>query len=72
MKAIALSDEMSFLYCPFMKTRAINIIDSALASATTMEKILCYVAQGVPLDEFSMTEEKKKEREDYLKHVGIL
>ena len=72
MEKVALDDRMNFLYCPFMKTRAMNLVDFKLAEQDLVEEVMCYMSQGVALKDFVFTHQHWRDRDKYLKRISIL
>ena len=72
MKDIALDNIFDYVFCPFMKTRAISLNDSGMISSNILHDVLCYILQGEHPDDFAMTPIQTDNRRRYLKSVGIL
>jgi len=67
-----------FLNCPFMTVRAMNYFDGVYKSTDypewqeQLKDALCYIATGIRLKNFKMTDEQKESRDAYLREKGIL
>ncbi|MBU0472457.1 MAG: hypothetical protein KKF89_03810 [Nanoarchaeota archaeon] len=70
MTQIAMNQNLNFVYCPFMKNRALKCVQSELISPQVIRTALCYVLQGT--EDFSRTQESENEKREYLTSIGIL
>lgn len=66
---LAQSDDLPFIFCPFMKARARVWIETHPGDREKTEEVFCYVAEGISRDEFVLDTDK---RDAYLRSVGIL
>jgi len=74
MSQVALDEsQLPFLYCPFMKTRALNLMKKLdIQGTNAIKDALCYIATGERLPNFRLDDSKRAERDKYLRSVGIL
>jgi hypothetical protein len=59
-------------YCPFMKARSLAVTLLDIASYGAVEDATCYVLQGVRAVDFQLTDERRRERDEYLRRIKIL
>lgn len=64
----------SYLKCPFMKVRMMNLSDSDMIEMDVgdLEDMICYIANGVHLQEWQEPDDWFSQREEYMERVGLL
>ncbi len=63
---------LDFIFCPFMKARASDVVRHGAEDPWELKDAICYVLNGCDSEEFEMTPERKEEKEKYLKAIGII
>lgn len=72
MASVSQSTEMKYIFCPFMKSRALNVIQSEIAPKETVEEVMCLMLTGKSLSDYEFTPDEEQKRHDYLVSVGLL